>query len=332
MLYIIPLFLIIGCSNAIWMLNLNAVTTEPEAKLEHAAIPIKDGEAKNLVDLAESLGLSILVKALEETGMDNVIDHEGKFTLFAPTNEAFKRIPEWAKDLPLKEVLRYHIARGLYYDKDLQNDMKLRTLLTKRDLRINLYDNGQTILAGGKRINGSNYEAHNGVLHLLEDVIVSIPARHGTVIHQLRRCPVFSDLVELIDRAGLDEALQTHGPITFFAPSNDVIRKLPPDVIKHLVDDPALLKEVLTYHVLSGTFYSPGIKDGMEGTTMQGKSLIFSIKDGEVIINSKTKVTSADSNASNGVIHSIDNVLIPPQIQAKLKRRILKKSRAFSFQ
>ena len=63
----------------------------------------------------------------------------GQFTLFAPTDEAFNNIPKWAGKLPLKEVLRFHVGRGLIYKKDFQNDLLIRSLLPKRDIRLNFY-------------------------------------------------------------------------------------------------------------------------------------------------------------------------------------------------
>ena len=63
----------------------------------------------------------------------------GKYTLFAPTNEAFKNVPEWAGKIPLKELLKFHVARGLIYSKDITNDMLVRSILAKRDIRLNLY-------------------------------------------------------------------------------------------------------------------------------------------------------------------------------------------------
>ena len=124
-------------------------------------------EAKNLVDLAASLNLTVLVKALEETGLDQIIDHEGidcfvfaslhnsyyiisfmyfsgKFTLFAPTNEAFDHIPKWAEKIPLRELLKFHVARGLIHFASITNDMLARSLLAKRDIRFNVYKVRQT--------------------------------------------------------------------------------------------------------------------------------------------------------------------------------------------
>ena len=63
----------------------------------------------------------------------------GKYTLFAPTDEAFKNIPEWAGKIPLKELLKFHVARGLIYSKDVTNDLEVRSILAKRDIRLNIY-------------------------------------------------------------------------------------------------------------------------------------------------------------------------------------------------
>lgn len=59
--------------------------------------------------------------------------------MFAPTNEAFQNIPKWASNIPLKELLRYHVARGLIYAGDIENDLLARSLLPKRDIRLNVY-------------------------------------------------------------------------------------------------------------------------------------------------------------------------------------------------
>ena len=66
----------------------------------------------------------------------------GKFTLFAPTNEAFNNIPKWAGKILLKDLLRYHVARGLIYSDDISNELLARSLLAKRDIRINVYKVG----------------------------------------------------------------------------------------------------------------------------------------------------------------------------------------------
>jgi transforming growth factor-beta-induced protein len=286
----------------------------------------KIGEAKNLVDLAASLNLTTLVKALEETGLDNIIDHEGHFTLFAPTNEAFENIPKWASQLPLKEVLRLHVARGLIYTKDIKNDLLVRSLLPKRDIRLNLYKDGKVITANGARVCPVDNKAHNGVLHIIDRVLVSLYEREGTIAKELPRCPIFKSLTKLLGVADLTDALNGAGPLTLFAPTDDAFAKLPADVVKHLVENPSILKQVLLYHVIGETWFAAGLEDGQTLTTLQKSTLSVSVKDGAVVVGGKATVTASDAVGSNGVIHSIDEVLLPPSIQKKLEKMMMTKS------
>ncbi|EFX70414.1 hypothetical protein DAPPUDRAFT_13889, partial [Daphnia pulex] len=284
-------------------------------------------EAKNLVDLAESLNLTTLVKALEQTGLDDIIDHEGKYTLFAPTNEAFLNIPKWASNIPLKELLSFHVARGLIHADEIHNDMLARSILSKRDIRLNIYKNGDVVTANGSPITAVNFTAHNGVLHIIDRVMVSIYERGGTIVKQLGRCPSFKTLTKLITIAGLNDALHAKGPFTLFAPSDDAFAKMPADCIKHLVDNPPLLRQVLLFHVAQGSWFSAGLEDGMSLESLQNSKLSVTIQEGSVMIGGKATVTGPDGLGSNGVIHGIDNVLIPPSMEKKMAKFMLKSAK-----
>jgi len=286
---------------------------------------IKLNGARNLVELAESLNLTVLVKALEETGLDNIIDHEGKFTLFAPTNEAFNNIPKWAGKILLKDLLRYHVARGLIYSDDISNELLARSLLAKRDIRINVYKGGQVITANGSPISAFNHTAHNGVLHIIDRVMVSIYERKGSIANELKRLPGFISLSKLLVIADLESALHGKGPFTLFAPTDEAFAKLPADVVDHLVQNPTALRQVLLYHVASGTWYSEGLEDGMSLGSLASGKLPVHIADGNVLVG-KSKVVESDTTASNGVIHTIDSVLLPSSIRKKLNKSMKKSS------
>jgi uncharacterized surface protein with fasciclin (FAS1) repeats len=123
--------------------------------------------------------------------------------------------------------------------------------------------------------------------------------------------PNFSTLVELVTEAGLVETLSDPNAIfTVFAPTNDAFAKVDPATLESLRADPALLTEVLTYHVLPSTLTSADITDGGSRLTVQGEYLTFSTAEG-VKVNDAT-VTAPDIAATNGTIHVIDTVLIPP--------------------
>lgn len=119
----------------------------------------------------------------------------------------------------------------------------------------------------------------------------------------------FSTLVTALEAAGLDDELTTGGPFTLFAPTNTAFAALPAGVLDDILADPDLLEAVLLYHVASGSTLSSELTDGQNITTLQGQQVTVSI-NGTVDINDAT-VVQADIEASNGVIHAIDGVLVP---------------------
>lgn len=121
----------------------------------------------------------------------------------------------------------------------------------------------------------------------------------------------FSTLVSLLQKADLVKALEGKGPFTVFAPTNEAFAAIPKDQLDALASDPAKLKSVLLYHVVSGDVKSDKIQPGML-TTLEGQSVNISLKDGKVYVND-AEVVKADINASNGVIHVINQVVMPPK-------------------
>ncbi len=119
-------------------------------------------------------------------------------------------------------------------------------------------------------------------------------------------------LVAAVTAAGLGETLSGAGPFTVFAPTNAAFDKLPAGTVDKLVkpEMKADLTNILTHHVVPGSFRAADLKDGQKLTTIQGKELTVSVKDGKVMIDRAT-VTTADVISSNGVTHVIDAVLMP---------------------
>jgi uncharacterized surface protein with fasciclin (FAS1) repeats len=124
--------------------------------------------------------------------------------------------------------------------------------------------------------------------------------------------PQFSTLVSLLKKAGLVGVLKT-GSYTVFAPTNAAFAKLPKSTLTAVGKNPALLKKVLTYHVVKGKAPAATVVtlNGKSVTTLEGQAVKVSIRGGKVFLNGSTRVTKTDVMASNGVIHVIDRVLIP---------------------
>lgn len=119
----------------------------------------------------------------------------------------------------------------------------------------------------------------------------------------------FKTLVEAVKAAGLVETLSGQGPFTVFAPDDDAFTKLPAGTVDSLLKDIPKLKDILTYHVVAGKIMAADVVGITSVKTVQGKELSIDVKDG-VKVN-ESKVIKADIEASNGVIHVIDSVLIP---------------------
>ena len=123
----------------------------------------------------------------------------------------------------------------------------------------------------------------------------------------------FTTLVQAVDAAGLVETLKGEGPFTVFAPTDEAFAALPAGTLESLLADPEALEQVLTYHVLPGRVIAAMINDGDEKATVQGENVIFSIVDGQKMAND-AKIVVKNVLASNGVIHVIDKVILPPSM------------------
>ncbi len=138
-------------------------------------------------------------------------------------------------------------------------------------------------------------------------------AAEKTIVETAASNPQFSTLVTAVKEAGLVEALQGEGPFTVLAPTNDAFDKLPKGTLEALLKDKAKLAEILKYHVIPAEAMAADVVklDGKTVKTLQGSAAPISVEGGNVMIG-KAKVIKTDIQCSNGVIHVIDTVLLPP--------------------
>lgn len=132
-----------------------------------------------------------------------------------------------------------------------------------------------------------------------EQTIVDIAVANGN----------FTTLVAAVQAAGLAETLSGEGPFTVFAPTDDAFAALPEGTVEALLDDIDTLSAILTYHVVPGAVMSGDLTDGMTAETVNGQSVTISLGDGVQVDGAN--VVMADIEASNGVIHVIDAVILP---------------------
>ena len=292
-------------------------------------------EAGTIVDVAVANGsFNTLVAAVQAADLVDTLSGDGPFTVFAPTDEAFAAalgdLGLSADDLLadtdlLTTILTYHVVSGEVLSTDLSDGMSAATLQGE-EVTIDLSD--------GVKVNGANVvtadvDASNGVIHAIdyvllppslglggdamEDEAMEEADEVGTIVDVAVADDSFSTLVAALQAADLVDTLNGDGPFTVFAPTDEAFAAALDSLgltAEELLGDTDLLTSVLTYHVLDGEVLSTDISDGMTAATLNGAEITIDLSDG-VKINDAT-VIAADVEASNGVIHVIDAVLLPP--------------------
>ena len=288
-------------------------------------------EDQDIVDIAVNDGrFTVLVAALQEAELVETLQGEGPFTVFAPTDDAFVALLE-ALDITaeqllaqpaLADVLLYHVVSGKVMSTDLSDGMEAATV-NGQNITVNLEDG---VFINESEVIIPDLEATNGVIHVIDTVLIpegfeleleeeALPSIVDIAVEDGR----FTVLVAALQQAGLVETLQGEGPFTVFAPTDDAFIALLEalDITAgQLLAQPALA-DVLLYHVVSGQVMSTDLSDGMTAPTVGGQSITVSLEDG-VFIND-SEVIIPDLEASNGVIHVIDSVLIPAGFELVLE-------------
>jgi uncharacterized surface protein with fasciclin (FAS1) repeats len=270
---------------------------------------------QTIVDIALSdENFSTLVTALEAAGLVEALQGEGPFTVFAPTNEAFEALPEGALEAliadpeALTDVLLYHVAEGKAMAADVVelDGQKVETLLGQY---VDINIDGEAVMVDDATVIAADVEASNGVIHVIDTVLLP---ETRTIVDIAVEDGRFTTLVAALEAAGLVEALQAEGLFTVFAPTDDAFVALPEGTVEGLLADTEALTQVLLYHVVDGKVMAAQVVelDGQEVETLSGNNVIVTIEDEAVKIN-ESQVIIPDIEASNGVIHVIDAVLVP---------------------
>ncbi len=134
-----------------------------------------------------------------------------------------------------------------------------------------------------------------------------------TIVETAVEADDFTTLVSAVQAAGLVETLSGEGPFTVFAPSDAAFAKIPADTLNALIADKEALTAVLGLHVVPGKVMADDVVKLSRAETLSGETLDIAVMDGSVMVNGAT-VTATDIAASNGVIHVIDTVVLPPSM------------------
>jgi len=255
-----------------------------------------------------------LVAALSHAGLVSALQADGPFTVFAPTDDAFAAagidlttFDTDEENATLSAILLYHVVSDSVAASDVVDGMSADTL-NGDALSFSVTDG--TVMVNDATVTTADVMASNGIIHVIDKVLmppadlVDIPTvAQGTGIH--------TALVAAVVQAELLTTLQGEGPFTVFAPTDDAFTAAGIDLAALDTDEgKATLTDILLYHVVAGAVPSSAVTNGMSAQAVNGDDLSFTVGEG-VMVND-ANVVLADVLASNGIIHVIDKVLMPP--------------------
>ena len=274
----------------------------------------EEPEPADIVDIAVEDGrFETLVAAVQAADLVDTLKGEGPFTVFAPTDDAFAALPEGTvegllEDIPaLTDILLYHVVPGKVMAADVVGLESAPTALGK-DLMVMV--DGDKVMINDAEVIITDIEASNGVIHVIDAVLIP-PEDLPDIVDIAVEDGRFETLVAAVQAADLVDTLKGEGPFTVFAPTDDAFAALPEGTVEALLDDIPALTGILLYHVVPDKVMAADVVGLESAPTVLGKNLTVMVDGDKVMIND-AQVIITDIEASNGVIHVIDSVLLPP--------------------
>lgn len=277
--------------------------------------------------VSTSPNFTLLEAAVKHAGLAETLDGEGPFTVFAPTDDAFRAAGFKTKaDIDavpaetLKGIILYHALGAAVYAGAIPeaDNTEVSSLFDGKSLYVTR--KGWDVCVNGVQVVTKDIKAKNGVIHAIDRVL--FPPT-GTVVDAVAGNPDFSILLQAVIKAGASGTdvaalLSGDGPFTVFAPTNQAFSNLLTTLgVASLDDIPvATLLAVLQYHVVPARVFSCNLSDGLEApTALPGATLTIGLSGGATVTGSgnsnPSNIIQTDLVTTNGVIHVIDQVLLP---------------------
>lgn len=261
---------------------------------------------KNIPEVAKELGLNKFLEYASKVSVEKLLKGKGPFTLFAPSNEAFAKLPEetrkkmenqkWAR-----YYLQYHVVEGKYIAENLTNGISLRSY-DDEVLRVSTYGARKTLYVEGARVSNPNQGASNGIIHVIDQFLT--PPRH-TIMEALEQDE--NQRFTIFQNALASSSLGLTGQWTVFAPTDEAFKKLSNETLEILLNNNKCLKALVKNHLVRGLLFTRIDKtvNSLERNQLSLKRNAL----GEAMVNDKK--ISEEMAVRDGVIHVIDDLLLP---------------------
>lgn len=307
-------------------------STAADSEMESGQVGNSDGEdgsvetqAKDIVETAVAAGeFNTLAKALGAAGLVETLKSEGPFTVFAPTDEAFAKLPSETLEGLLKPenkdqlvaILTYHVVPGRV-DAAAASSLDSAKTVNGAMISITKQDG---VKINEATVTKADIVCSNGMIHVIDSVILppssetndTSKAPHAGEPLTVEGVGSFATLFAAIKATGLDETLKKDGPFTVFAPTDQAFAALPEGTVENLLkpQNKEQLIKILTYHAVAGEVKSDQVVKLETANSVQGNALSIKVADGRVQVND-ANVLKTDIPCEIGLIHAIDKVLMP---------------------
>lgn len=283
--------------------------------------------SSNIVDMVlNDDRFNTLKTALSKADLASVLQGEGPFTVFAPTDKAFAKLPEGTVETLIKPenkqkliaILKYHVISGRI---ELAQALETGNAKTLQGANVSIGFEEGRVLVNNAAIQNANVQTSNGIIHVIDSVLLP-PQPKNDIPAVAERAGMFNTLLAAVSEAGLEEAISAEGPFTILAPTDEAFKALPENTLNNLLkkENRDQLKAILTYHVISGKITAGDALNAQNAKTLNGNSVQFKLENGTFKVNNAT-IRKININADNGIIHVIDKVLIPKTQPEKIKSR-----------
>jgi len=284
----------------------------------------------NIISVLQSDGnFETLVTAIDTAGLTELLSSTNTFTLFAPSDSAFDALGADTVDTlladpdTLSNILLFHVIPDQAVDAAAATDLAGTSVATAIESTVAISSNGESLFVNDATVTRADIEASNGIIHEI-DAVLTPPADSGDgddsnsagdVFAIVQADGSFDTLTTALEATGLDNILaNTDETFTLFAPNDAAFEALGTETVNALLADTDQLTNILLFHVISGQAVDAATAISLTGTTVpsaNGDPLAISVNGAELMINDAT-VVRADINTSNGLVHEIDTVLLPP--------------------
>ena len=293
-----------------------------EQKKEPASEDKKARGPKTLIATAVADGrFTTLKAALDAAGLTPFFQWDNNLTVFAPTDEAFAKLPKGTVEELLKpenkerliSILKLHVHPG---SKDLAVALSEGEVETIEGTPLNVAFSDGRVRVNDATLLIADIKCADGTIHVIDTVLLPEPKKK-TLLSTAQNAGNFSTLLAAAKAAGLTKDLESEGPLTVFAPTDEAFAALPAGTVDSLLkkENREKLVQLLTSHVVVGSVSAGDALNAGSAKSLAGNSLKFSVKDGLFTVNGSV-IRSTGINGGNGTIHVISSVIGFPELDS----------------